>query len=44
MFVEKGKVRMPDFIGGKWINSDEINIRELKGNVVLVLGLYLREL
>jgi thiol-disulfide isomerase/thioredoxin len=36
MFVEKGKVHMPDFIGGKWINSEEISIMELIGKVILV--------
>jgi len=36
MYVEKGKVHVPELIGGKWINSEEISIRKLRGKVVLV--------
>lgn len=36
MFVQKGKVRMPDLSSGKWINSREIAKEELAGRVVLI--------
>ncbi|MCI0454647.1 MAG: redoxin domain-containing protein [Candidatus Dadabacteria bacterium] len=36
MFVEKERIHIPELFGGKWINSREISIRELRGRVVLV--------
>jgi len=36
MYVQKGKVRMPDLASGKWINSKEISKDELAGKVVLI--------
>ncbi|MFQ5786470.1 MAG: redoxin domain-containing protein [Thermodesulfobacteriota bacterium] len=36
MYVQKGKVRMPEINTGKWINSSEISTQQLKGKVVLV--------
>ena len=36
MFVEKEKIHIPELIGGKWINSKELSVRELRGKVVLV--------
>ncbi len=36
MYVQKGKVRMPEINTGKWINSHEISTQQLKGKVVLV--------
>ncbi|HWP93485.1 MAG TPA: redoxin domain-containing protein [Thermodesulfobacteriota bacterium] len=36
MFVEKGKVHIPELAGGKWINSEEISVKELRGKVILV--------
>lgn len=36
MYVEKGKVRMPDLSGGKWINSREIANEQLAGRIVLI--------
>jgi thiol-disulfide isomerase/thioredoxin len=36
MFVEKERIHIPELIGGKWINSKEISIRELRGKAVLV--------
>jgi thiol-disulfide isomerase/thioredoxin len=36
MYVQKGKVRMPDLSSGKWINSKEITKGELAGRVVLI--------
>ncbi|HXG31323.1 MAG TPA: redoxin domain-containing protein [Thermodesulfobacteriota bacterium] len=36
MYVEKGRVRIPELTGGKWINSEEISIGELRGKVILV--------
>jgi thiol-disulfide isomerase/thioredoxin len=36
MYVQKGKVRMPDLTSGKWINSKEITKGELAGRVVLI--------
>ncbi|MBI4228494.1 MAG: redoxin domain-containing protein [Deltaproteobacteria bacterium] len=36
MYVQKGKVRMPDLNSGKWINSKEITRDELAGKVVLI--------
>jgi thiol-disulfide isomerase/thioredoxin len=36
MYVQKGKVRMPDLNSGKWINSKEITKDELAGKVVLI--------
>ncbi len=36
MYVEKGKVRMPEFSDGIWLNSDPVTTAELKGRAVLV--------
>jgi thiol-disulfide isomerase/thioredoxin len=36
MYVQKGKVRVPDLNSGKWINSREITKDELAGRVVLI--------
>lgn len=36
MYVQKGNARMPELIGGKWINTDEITPDHLKNKVVLV--------
>jgi thiol-disulfide isomerase/thioredoxin len=36
MYVEKGKVRMPELSGGSWLNSDPITAEELRGRAVLV--------
>ena len=36
MFVEKEKIHIPELFGGKWINSEELSVRELGGKVILV--------
>ncbi len=36
MYVQKGKVRMPDLNSGKWIYSKELTEEELAGRVVLI--------
>lgn len=36
MYVQKGKVGMPDLNSGKWINSRQITKEELVGRVVLI--------
>ena len=36
MYVEKGKVRVPELAGGQWINSEPVSISQLKNKVVLV--------
>ena len=36
MYVQKGKVRMPDLNSGRWINSKEITREDLAGRVVLI--------
>lgn len=36
MYVEKGKVRMPELEGGIWLNSEPVTAEELRGKVVLV--------
>jgi len=36
MYVQKGKVHIPEIKSGKWINSDEISTQQLKGKVILV--------
>ncbi len=36
MFVEKGKVHMPELAGGKWINSQELSVKKLRGKVILI--------
>jgi len=36
MYVEKGKVRIPELAGGQWINSQPVSIKLLKDKVVLV--------
>ena len=36
MFVEKEKIHIPELIGGKWINSEELSVRELRGKVILI--------
>jgi thiol-disulfide isomerase/thioredoxin len=35
MYVEKEKIHIPELIDGKWINSKDISIRELRGKAVL---------
>jgi thiol-disulfide isomerase/thioredoxin len=36
MYVQKGKVRMPDLDSGKWLNSGAIAREDLAGRVVLI--------
>lgn len=36
MYVEKGKVRIPELSGGNWINSEPVRIKEIKNKVILV--------
>ncbi|MGB7292658.1 MAG: redoxin domain-containing protein [Thermodesulfobacteriota bacterium] len=36
MYVQKGKVRMPDLNSGKWINSGEITKQDLAARVALI--------
>jgi thiol-disulfide isomerase/thioredoxin len=36
MYVEKEKVYIPELIGGKWINSEELGVRQLRGKAVLI--------
>jgi thiol-disulfide isomerase/thioredoxin len=36
MYVEKGKVHIPELVDGSWVNSEPIKIKELKNKVVLV--------
>jgi thiol-disulfide isomerase/thioredoxin len=40
MYVEKGKVHIPELIGGKWINSEPISIRELRGQKVVLIDFW----
>ena len=35
MIVEKGRVRAPE-IGRVWLNSPPLNLRQLRGKVVLI--------
>jgi thiol-disulfide isomerase/thioredoxin len=35
MYVEKERVHIPEFIGGKWVNSEELSVRKFTGKVIL---------
>jgi thiol-disulfide isomerase/thioredoxin len=36
MYVERERVYIPELIGGKWVNSEELSVRQLRGRVILV--------
>ncbi len=36
MYIEKERVHMPELIGGRWINSEGLSVRQLRGKVILV--------
>lgn len=36
MYVERERVHIPELIGGKWVNSEELSVRQLRGRVILV--------
>jgi len=36
MYVERERVHIPELIGGKWVNSEELSVRQLRGSVILV--------
>lgn len=36
MYIEKERVHIPELIGGKWVNSEELSVGQLRGKVILV--------
>ncbi|MER3445868.1 MAG: thiol-disulfide isomerase [Candidatus Dadabacteria bacterium] len=36
MYVEKERVHIPELIHGKWINSESLSVRQLRGKAILV--------
>jgi thiol-disulfide isomerase/thioredoxin len=36
MYVERERIHIPELFGGKWINSEGLSVRQLRGKVVLI--------